>query len=221
MRGWRRGAGVRVGPAFRGLRAAWRRGGEVFAEVALPGEAAADAGGYGVHPALLDAVLHAAAVAGADGQGGIMIPFSWGGVSVHAGGASVLRARLTRDSGSWVLAATDGAGVPAVSVGSLVLRAAGAGELGAAGGGVGEALFEVEWVPVPVPVAGAGRWAVAGGDVFGVGAGLAAAGAQVAGYADVAGLAAAVAAGGAVPDAVLMCAGTGTEPGAGGERACW
>ena len=209
--------GLGYGPAFRGLRAAWRRGGEVFAEVALPGEAAADAGGYGVHPALLDAVLHAAAVAGADGPGGIMIPFSWGGVSVHAGGASVLRARLTRDGGSWALAATDGTGVPVVSVASLVLRAAGAGELRAAGGGAGEALLGVEWVPVPVPEGAVpGRWAVAGSDVFGVGAGLEAAGAQVAGYADVAGVAAAVAAGGAVPDAVLVCAGTGTEPEADG-----
>ena len=32
------------GPAFRGLRAAWRRGGEVFAEVALPEQVAGSAG---------------------------------------------------------------------------------------------------------------------------------------------------------------------------------
>ena len=51
--------GYGYGPAFRGLRAAWRRGEEVFAEVALPEEAAADAGPFGLHPALLDAALHA------------------------------------------------------------------------------------------------------------------------------------------------------------------
>ena len=33
-------AGYGYGPAFRGLRAAWRRGEDVFAEVALPEEAA-------------------------------------------------------------------------------------------------------------------------------------------------------------------------------------
>ena len=60
--GWpRRGYGY--GPAFRGLRAAWRRGDEVFAEVALPEEAAARPAGFGLHPALLDAALHAAALA--------------------------------------------------------------------------------------------------------------------------------------------------------------
>ena len=56
--------GLEYGPAFRGLRAAWRRGGEVFAEVALPGDAAEDAAGFGLHPALLDAVLHARRPAG-------------------------------------------------------------------------------------------------------------------------------------------------------------
>ena len=55
--------GYRYGPAFRGLRAAWQRGDDVFAEVALPGEAAAAAGSFGVHPALLDAALHTAFLA--------------------------------------------------------------------------------------------------------------------------------------------------------------
>jgi acyl transferase domain-containing protein len=56
-------AGYGYGPAFRGLRAAWRRGDEVFAEVSLPEETAAGAGAFGVHPALLDAAMHAAALA--------------------------------------------------------------------------------------------------------------------------------------------------------------
>ncbi|MDC7340024.1 type I polyketide synthase [Streptomyces lydicus] len=66
--GWyRRGseAGVAYGPAFQGLRAAWRRGDEVFAEVALPSEAdtAGDADRYGLHPALLDAALQTVGLA--------------------------------------------------------------------------------------------------------------------------------------------------------------
>ena len=55
--------GYGYGTAFRGLRAAWRRGGDVFAEVALP--EGVEAGGFGVHPALLDAALHGAALDGA------------------------------------------------------------------------------------------------------------------------------------------------------------
>nr|WP_237048514.1 polyketide synthase dehydratase domain-containing protein [Lentzea guizhouensis] len=49
-------SGFEYGPAFRGLRAAWRDGDTVFAEVALPDGVAT--GGFGLHPALLDAALH-------------------------------------------------------------------------------------------------------------------------------------------------------------------
>ena len=89
--------GYGYGPAFQGLRAAWRRGSEVFAEVTAPADTV-DPAGYGVHPALLDAVLHAAGLAAADGakDAGVLLPFSWQGVTVHAAGATVLRARLTR-----------------------------------------------------------------------------------------------------------------------------
>ena len=50
--------GYEYGPAFQGLTAMWRRGDEVFAEVRLP-EAAGGVNGFGVHPALLDAAMHA------------------------------------------------------------------------------------------------------------------------------------------------------------------
>lgn len=53
------GRGYGYGPLFQGLRAAWTRGDEVFAEVALPDLAQLDAQRFGVHPALLDACLHA------------------------------------------------------------------------------------------------------------------------------------------------------------------
>ncbi|MEU8385899.1 polyketide synthase dehydratase domain-containing protein, partial [Streptosporangium sp. NPDC048865] len=89
--------GLGYGPIFQGLRAAWHgTGGEVFAEVALPEQAASNAGAFGVHPALLDAALHAVAFAGLDAAGGTRLPFSWGEVSLHAGGAALLRVRLTR-----------------------------------------------------------------------------------------------------------------------------
>ena len=91
-------AGYGYGPAFRGLRAAWRRGDDVFAEVALPEEAAGDAGSFGVHPALLDAALHAAGALGpaaGSTQGG------GGGAAVRVarGGACTRRARRRCGSG--------------------------------------------------------------------------------------------------------------------------
>ena len=54
--------GLEYGPVFQGLRAAWQRGEDVFAEVALDEGQAGDAGFFGVHPALLDSALHASAL---------------------------------------------------------------------------------------------------------------------------------------------------------------
>lgn len=48
--------GLSYGPTFRGVRRLWRGGGEAFAEIALP--SGLDGGGYGLHPAFLDAALH-------------------------------------------------------------------------------------------------------------------------------------------------------------------
>jgi acyl transferase domain-containing protein len=146
--------GLDYGPAFQGLRAAWRRGGEVFAELALPGDAG-EAGGFGLHPALLDAVLHASRLleeAGEwprDGIGETRLPFAWRGVRLHASGASVLRARVSADAGGGGLAvaAADAAGAPVASVDSLVLRPLpAAADLAAPA--VLAGLFQVEWVPV-------------------------------------------------------------------------
>ena len=205
--------GYRYGPAFRGLRAVWRRGGDVFAEVALPEDAAAEAGAFGLHPALLDAVLHAALAGAAGGAGSqdaapgeVRLPFAWTGVSLHAAGASVLRARLRLDGhGGLALVAADGAGAPVVSVESLMTRPVAAGQLTAARGGLWDALFGVEWVSVPVPPAGPGcRWAVTGPDPLGLAADLAVAGQDVRAHASLAALAVAA----HVPDVVLAYAGS-------------
>ncbi|WP_269859702.1 polyketide synthase dehydratase domain-containing protein, partial [Streptomyces sp. RPT161] len=146
-------AGFAYGPVFQGLRAAWRRGDEVFAEVALP-EGAGDAG-FGLHPALLDAVLHGIGLGGLveeTGQG--RLPFSWSGVALHAVGASALRVRLAsagRDAVSLEIA--DAAGAPVASVDALALRSVSPEQLGGGRGGVAESLFRVGWSELTVPEA--------------------------------------------------------------------
>jgi acyl transferase domain-containing protein/thioesterase domain-containing protein/acyl carrier protein len=210
-------AGYGYGPAFRGLRACWRRGPDVFAEVALPADAGVDPAGFGLHPALFDAALQAAMLAA--GETGpaprqVWQPFLWTGVSLHAAGASMLRVRLRRDEGGGVvsLAAADGSGVPVLTVSSLVLRPVPAEALRSAAEAGSDALFSVEWVPVTPDAAGppgpaAGRLAVIGADSPGLAAGLAAAGADAAAHPDLAALAAAVEAGEPAPDLVLAWAG--------------
>nr|WP_242432715.1 polyketide synthase dehydratase domain-containing protein [Streptomyces sp. Root1310] len=86
-------SGYGYGPVFQGLRAAWRRGEELFAEVALPAEEAEAAAGFGIHPALLDAALHAGLV-GQEPDGQVRLPFVWSGVTLFAQGASSVRVRL-------------------------------------------------------------------------------------------------------------------------------
>ncbi|MER5628463.1 SDR family NAD(P)-dependent oxidoreductase, partial [Streptosporangium sp. NPDC002544] len=139
--------GLGYGPAFQGLRAAWRRDDEVFAELSLP-EQAGDAALFGLHPALLDAALHVVPFAGLDDSEGGRLPLSWGGVCLHAGGASVLRVRLARTGGDAVsLSAVDAAGEPVVSARSVVLRPMAAEHLAGSGprGAGWDALFRVEW----------------------------------------------------------------------------
>ncbi|WP_338399812.1 type I polyketide synthase [Streptomyces caatingaensis] len=167
--------GLQYGPVFQGLTGAWRLGDDVYAEVALPEDAGAEA--FGLHPALLDAALHAVALDAADGTeateatggtdtadgsaGGPQLPFAWSDVALHAVGASTLRVRLSPAGTDGVsLAVADATGAPVATVGSLVLRAVAAGDLaGAAAPAHVDSLFHVEWPTVPVasaPLADAG-----------------------------------------------------------------
>ncbi len=146
--------GYGYGPAFKGLTAAWVRGDEVFAEVKLP-DAAGGVSGFGVHPALLDATLHAAVIGNETPE--VVLPFSWQGVSLHAAGASAVRARIAPAGPSAVsIELADGLGLPVLSVGAMVARPVTEQQLRAAVSGTGpDRLFEVVWSPVS-GVSGAG-----------------------------------------------------------------
>ncbi|MBO4208045.1 acyltransferase domain-containing protein, partial [Micromonospora echinofusca] len=124
-----RDSGYGYGLLFQGLVAVWQRGDEVHAEVALP--EGTDVAGFGLHPALLDAALHAIdlPLPGATG-GTAQLPFAWTDVRLHAEGATTLRVRITpvgpagptgpAGSDGYALALCDGTGAPVASVGALV-----------------------------------------------------------------------------------------------------
>ncbi|MFI8826812.1 SDR family NAD(P)-dependent oxidoreductase [Streptomyces sp. NPDC053431] len=164
--------GYGYGPVFQGLKAAWRVGDEIYAEVALP--EGADPSGFALHPALVDAALHATSLADAEraGESGPLLPFSWGGVTLHAQGATALRARI-RPAGQDTVALdlADSAGAPVATVASLALRAVSAD--GLSGGAGGEAfhgaLFRSEWRAVSLPEdVQAEACALVGRDTFGL-----------------------------------------------------
>ncbi|MFI5758993.1 type I polyketide synthase [Streptomyces sp. NPDC051569] len=172
------GNGLEYGPVFRGLRAVWRRGEELFAEVSLPRDVS-DAAAFGVHPALFDSVLHSTVFASADGDDRSLLPFAWKGVSLHASGASTLRVRVTSSGEDTVqLAAVDPQGEPVISVDALTLRAAAPPSDGTARRDELNSLFRVDWVPgTPAEVAPGTTWAVLGQDGLGLTAALASTGA--------------------------------------------
>lgn len=114
--------GLDYGPGFQGVTGVWRRGRELFAEVTLPGHEQADTRGFAIHPALLDAALHAALLT-SDGDRQTSLPFSWTGVGVSARGADTLRVRISpAGPGSVTVRATGPDGAPVVHIESLVLR---------------------------------------------------------------------------------------------------
>ncbi|MFE6489404.1 polyketide synthase dehydratase domain-containing protein, partial [Streptomyces sp. NPDC057757] len=140
------GRGFGYGPVFQGLRAAWRAGDDLFAEVALPEDARAEAAAYGIHPALLDAAMHVILLD--DGEEALL-PFEWSGVALHATGAPALRVRVSPLGGTAMkLEATDEAGRPVLSVESLASRPISPEQLTAPGGPDGS-LFTVAWSPAP------------------------------------------------------------------------
>ncbi|MFD7507703.1 SDR family NAD(P)-dependent oxidoreductase, partial [Streptomyces sp. NPDC059850] len=155
--------GYAYGPSFQGLRAVWRDGHDLLAEVALP-EAAGDHDRFGIHPAILDAALHPLlladrfAAADADDQAEaeqLWLPFVWNGVSLWATDATTVRVRLTPRQGSGDgerglrLLVADAGGAPVLTVDSLTMRPADAEQLRSVGGRDAGGLFTLDWTPLP------------------------------------------------------------------------
>nr|WP_324606327.1 polyketide synthase [Streptomyces sp. NRRL B-3253] len=136
------------GPVFRTIRAVWKRGDEAFVEAALPPQAD-DAEYYGMHPALLDAAVQSVGFAGLDDEHQLL-PFLWAGVSLHAGGASVVRFRVARTGEDSVsIAAVDVEGAPVLSAESLVLRVPAGDHAPAARRTELDSLLRLEWTAGP------------------------------------------------------------------------
>jgi polyketide synthase 12 len=207
--------GYDYGPAFQGLRAVWRRGEEIFAEVSLPEDQHAVAARFSLHPALLDVALQAA-MAGlreddteqeTQAGGGLRLPFSWEGVALHSTGAANLRVRLSLvGTDSISLVAVDGEGSPVASVRSLVSRAVSTKQLENALGGHQDSLFCLNWtaVALPRPPAAEVRWAVLGAESGGLAAALKAVGIDPETHLDVESLGDAVGSDGAAPTVVFI-----------------
>ncbi|MGP4030333.1 SDR family NAD(P)-dependent oxidoreductase [Actinomadura sp. 3N407] len=202
------GLGYVYGPAFQGLRAAWRDGDVLYAEVRLPDDA--DTSGFAVHPALLDAAQHAIALGDPDRPDApVRLPFSWSGITLHATEASVLRVRVTPvDDSTATLEMADEAGRPVIVISSLKLRELDVDRLDTSRH-LHNALWRIDWVrsaAADTRPSGQGAWAVLGdgssllGDTF----------ADLPRHSGLDDLLRAVDTGGAVPEVVLLPCDGGT-----------
>ncbi|WP_435847171.1 SDR family NAD(P)-dependent oxidoreductase [Streptomyces hygroscopicus] len=142
--------GLEYGELFRGLEAVWRRGGDTFAEVVLPDGGEGEVTGFGMHPALLDAALHALVlsdVVPGMAAGSPWLPFAWTGVRLHAVGATRVRVHITAGPGGAArIHVADGAGGAVLSVDGLTLRPLPADTV--PGSGHRAHLLREEWLPV-------------------------------------------------------------------------
>ncbi|NUS73202.1 MAG: SDR family NAD(P)-dependent oxidoreductase [Corynebacteriales bacterium] len=135
-------SGYGYGPTFQGLTNIWQRGNDVFAEVALPDSERESAKDYQLHPALLDAVLHAALAV--DNEYSVLLPFSWSGVQIHTAGVQQLRAhlRLTRGAQEFSFTLATPSGAIVASVDTLLSRPMASQHLTLP-------LHHVQWEPLP------------------------------------------------------------------------
>ncbi|MCZ7432818.1 SDR family NAD(P)-dependent oxidoreductase [Streptomyces sp. WMMC1477] len=195
--------GLSHGPAFRGLCGVWRDGETVYAEVEWPGETVTSAAGFSLHPALLDAALHAIALGSYTTSDSAHLPFHWSGVQLTASGAGGLRVRIAPgaepNSVTLLAIAVDaeggGEGGTLLDVEGLLLRPLSAVRPARRRAAV-DSLYRLRWAPPdapPAPRTPPVSWAVRGdGGVSGE---------LVDAYAD------------ALPGAVLRLPGTGTPGG--------
>ncbi|SCL14114.1 Acyl transferase domain-containing protein [Micromonospora nigra] len=206
--------GYHYGPVFRALRAAWRHGDDILAEVAFDDSAATDTVPFSVHPALLDAALHAIGASALDraadaptrpGAAQPGLPFSWTGLDVQPTRARELRVRLTATEGSVAATVTDTGGTPVASLDALVLRPISSDQLNAARRTANRSLHRLDWV-APEPGTDRPAHIAVLGDAEGW--------PGIEAYRDLAELEAAVTAGAAVPDAVVavLVGGRADEP---------
>ncbi|MGX1676511.1 beta-ketoacyl synthase N-terminal-like domain-containing protein, partial [Streptomyces sp. NPDC055400] len=139
--------GHELGPALQGLARLWRQGDELYAEVSAPEGVAADAGRYGLHPALLTAAVQALLSQGDE----VLEPAVWRGVSLYAVGAGGLRVRVSRRGDGFAVLLADPTGAPVASVDSVVLRPLPAGVLDRADQVRHDWLLGTDWTAVPAP----------------------------------------------------------------------
>jgi hypothetical protein len=147
-------AGLRYGPTFFCVQQAWRQGDAIYARIELPEGTGADLPEYGIHPALLDGILHpvavgAARIGGEENPRGIRMPFTWTGITRYRTGPRQLLLRITvAGPDTMTMKITDETGAPVVDIDTVVTRPTSLEQIAASTGGTRtDSLYQVDWLP--------------------------------------------------------------------------
>jgi amino acid adenylation domain-containing protein/non-ribosomal peptide synthase protein (TIGR01720 family) len=146
--------GHRYSGPFRSLRGIGQnpdQPGVVYAEVGLPADT--DVAGYGIHPALLDAALHALAAvpdSSADDAdpAALRLPYAFSAITLYATAATRLHVQLVATGpDTYTLHAADPAGAPVITIETISLRAEPDTRAGwePAAAGPHSDVFELDW----------------------------------------------------------------------------
>ncbi len=149
--------GLQYGPTFQCMRSVWRRGDELFVEVARPEDPARGAlssgarsspATFAIDPVLLDSAFHAIA-AGSEHDVAVRLPFNWSGVRLYptpTGGIRGLRvALMAKGENALSLSAMDEWGTSVIAVDSLATRSVSPEQLRSQSAGDSESLYRVQW----------------------------------------------------------------------------
>ncbi|MFI9411467.1 type I polyketide synthase [Nocardia gamkensis] len=146
--------GLDYGPGFQGVTALWSRGEQTFAEVSLDESVTSAAASFGIHPALLDACLHAALgdLIGELPAGQVPLPFSFAGVRVWRPGPTAVRVRVVRDAeGQVAIDIADETGSPVARIDAVSARPIAADALNPVAGGRRAAPLLLRWTRAELP----------------------------------------------------------------------
>jgi acyl transferase domain-containing protein/acyl carrier protein len=151
-------SGLKLGAAWRGLRAAYRRGDECFAELQLAEAQRADAERYTLHPALLESAQLLLALREQSAE--LRLASSWQGASLRASGATELRVRLSAGSlpGSVSLFLADAAGEALGAIVALQSTSVSPAEIRGSDAGL-EGMYRLDWIDAPAAPAPESAWA--------------------------------------------------------------
>ncbi|WP_340539824.1 SDR family NAD(P)-dependent oxidoreductase [Nocardioides sp. GXZ039] len=137
------GRGYHYGPAFRGVRRAWRGSDVLYCEIEAPGVLEQTSR---VHPAVVDAVLHASLLADAARDGAehhtLLVPFVLHGIRATTTDARMLRVRVSTEGDRLGVEVTDPSGRPVLTIESVTVR-----ELSARALGGPRSAYQLTWTP--------------------------------------------------------------------------